>query len=41
MFSDYITWRAKHPSDDLMTELINAEFEDEKERRAPWRTTRS
>ncbi len=29
MFSDYITWRAEHPSDDLMTELINAEFEDE------------
>jgi len=30
VFSDYITWRAEHPSDDLMTELINAEFEDEK-----------
>jgi cytochrome P450 len=29
VFSDYITWRAEHPSDDLMTELINAEFEDE------------
>ena len=29
VFSDYITWRAKHPSDDLMTELLNAEFEDE------------
>jgi cytochrome P450 len=28
-FSDYITWRAEHPSDDLMTELLNAEFEDE------------
>ena len=28
MFSDYITWRADHPSDDLMTELLNAEFED-------------
>ena len=28
-FSDYITWRADHPSDDLMTELLNAEFEDE------------
>jgi cytochrome P450 len=28
-FSDYITWRAKHPSDDLMTELLNAEFEDD------------
>jgi cytochrome P450 len=29
MFSDYIEWRAKHPSDDLMTELLTAEFEDE------------
>lgn len=29
MFEDYIDWRADHPSDDLMTQLINAEFEDE------------
>ncbi len=29
VFSDYIKWRAEHPSDDLMTELLNAEFEDE------------
>jgi cytochrome P450 len=29
VFSEYITWRAEHPSDDLMTELLNAEFEDE------------
>lgn len=29
MFADYIEWRAKHPSDDLMTMLLNAEFEDE------------
>ncbi|HVW40223.1 MAG TPA: cytochrome P450 [Amycolatopsis sp.] len=29
LFADYIAWRAEHPSDDLMTELINAEFEDE------------
>ena len=29
MFADYIEWRAKHPSDDLMTTLLNAEFEDE------------
>jgi len=29
MFADYIEWRANHPSDDLMTELLNAEFEDE------------
>jgi cytochrome P450 len=28
-FGDYIDWRADHPSDDLMTELLNAEFEDE------------
>jgi cytochrome P450 len=27
-FEDYIDWRAEHPSDDLMTELLNAEFED-------------
>jgi cytochrome P450 len=29
MFADYIEWRSKHPSDDLMTMLLNAEFEDE------------
>jgi cytochrome P450 len=29
LFSDYIDWRAEHPSDDLMTKLLNAEFEDE------------
>jgi cytochrome P450 len=28
MFEDYVEWRAKHPSDDLMTEMLNAEFED-------------
>jgi cytochrome P450 len=28
-FEDYIEWRAQHPSDDLMTDLLNAEFEDE------------
>ena len=27
-FGEYINWRAEHPSDDLMTELLNAEFED-------------
>jgi cytochrome P450 len=26
---DYVDWRYSHPSDDVMTELINAEFEDE------------
>jgi cytochrome P450 len=29
MFAEYIDWRARHPSDDLMTALLNAEFEDE------------
>jgi len=29
MFAEYIEWRAKNPSDDLMTELLQAEFEDE------------
>lgn len=29
MFEEYIDWRAEHPSDDLMTQLLNAEFEDE------------
>jgi len=28
-FGDYVDWRAEHPSDDLMTELLHAEFEDE------------
>ena len=27
-FEEYIDWRAEHPSDDLMTELLQAEFED-------------
>ena len=29
MFAEYIEWRAAHPSDDLMTDLLNVEFEDE------------
>ena len=29
MFGEYIDWRADHPSDDIMTELLNVEFEDE------------
>ncbi|HEU5083654.1 MAG TPA: cytochrome P450 [Acidimicrobiales bacterium] len=29
MFADYIDWRAEHPSDDLMTHLLDAEFEDQ------------
>lgn len=28
-FSEYIEWRASHPSDDIMTELLTTEFEDE------------
>jgi len=28
-FGVYLDWRAEHPSDDLMTELLHAEFEDE------------
>jgi cytochrome P450 len=28
VFGEYIDWRADHPSDDLMTELLTAEFED-------------
>ncbi|MCU1485109.1 MAG: cytochrome [Actinomycetia bacterium] len=27
-FADYIEWRAENPSDDLMTELLNAEYDD-------------
>ncbi|HEY8058072.1 MAG TPA: cytochrome P450 [Acidimicrobiales bacterium] len=29
MFEEYIDWRAENPSDDIMTELLHAEFEDE------------
>jgi cytochrome P450 len=29
IFAEYVEWRAEHPSDDLMTQLLNAEFEDE------------
>jgi cytochrome P450 len=27
-FAEYVDWRYEHPSDDLMTELLRAEFED-------------
>jgi cytochrome P450 len=30
MFADYIDWRAEHPSDDLMTDLLQATFTDDK-----------
>ena len=29
MFAEYIDWRAEHPSNDLMTEMLTAEFDDE------------
>lgn len=29
VFAEYIDWRATHPSDDLMTALLTAEFDDE------------
>ncbi|WP_063064898.1 cytochrome P450 [Nocardia violaceofusca] len=29
IFGPYIDWRAEHPSDDIMTELLNVEFVDE------------
>ena len=29
MYADYIDWRIEHPSDDLMTDLLHTEFEDE------------
>ena len=29
MFAAYIDWRAEHPSDDIMTDLLQAEFDDE------------
>jgi cytochrome P450 len=29
-FAEFIEWRAEHPSDDIMTDLLNVEFTDEK-----------
>jgi cytochrome P450 len=29
MYAQYIEWRESHPSDDLMTAMLNVEFEDE------------
>jgi cytochrome P450 len=38
-FEDYIAWREQHPSDDVMTDLLTAEYEDEHgERRRLTRT---
>ncbi|MBH0776297.1 cytochrome P450 [Nocardia bovistercoris] len=33
VFAEYIEWRAEHPSDDLMTELLDAEVEEDGVRR--------
>ncbi len=41
MFAEYIEWRATHPSDDLMTELLNAEVEEPGGIPTPARTHRS
>ncbi len=29
IYAEYVDWRAQNPSDDLMTALLNVEFEDE------------
>ncbi len=29
MYADYVEWRSNNPSDDLMTALLDVEFEDE------------
>ncbi|OBK84153.1 cytochrome [Mycolicibacter heraklionensis] len=29
IFANYLDWRVEHPSDDIMTELLNVEFTDE------------
>ena len=29
VFAEFIDWRTEHPSDDIMTELLTAEFADE------------
>ncbi len=34
VFAEFIDWRTEHPSDDIMTDLLNAEFEDETGTRA-------
>jgi cytochrome P450 len=33
LFAEYIEWRAEHPADDLMTQLLNAEVEEDGELR--------
>ncbi|KWX67456.1 cytochrome P450 [Mycobacterium sp. NAZ190054] len=39
LFAEYIEWRATHPSDDLMTELLNAEIEEPDGTRRPLERT--
>ena len=39
MFAEYIEWRATHPSDDLMTDLLNAEVEEADGTRRPLERT--
>ncbi|MFN8225618.1 MAG: cytochrome P450 [Mycobacterium sp.] len=39
MFAEYIEWRATHPSDDLMTELLNAEVDEADGTRRPLERT--
>jgi cytochrome P450 len=38
LISEYIDWRADHPADDLMTDLLHAEVEENGERRRLTRT---
>ena len=38
LLGDYIDWRIDHPSDDLMTDLLNAEIDDDGARRRLTRT---
>ncbi len=39
MFAEYIEWRSSHPSDDLMTELLNAEVDEPDGSRRPLERT--
>jgi cytochrome P450 len=39
VFAEYIEWRSTHPSDDLMTELLNAEVEEPDGTRRPLERT--
>ena len=38
LFAEYVDWRADHPSDDVMTQLLNAELEENGEPRRLTRT---